>query len=141
MEEYRVADADEVREFLATAFDAWDSNDPGVTHVVMPPPILAAIGSYLEGYAFADASHCERGWVPPALAAYADKYNGNNLRFSDLCMVGMLAETIATQDESPDCASPQLCVPKYLIEALFHIIMSPGFAARARKMFTVQDYT
>jgi len=135
------ASDDELREFLVRALAVWSSDDPKETHVVMSPEILDAIGTYIDSYAHADASFCDRSLLPPSLVPYSEQYSGNKLSFSDLCMAGMLTETIAHRNSWPDCACPEFCVPKYLIEAMFHIMLSPGFAHRARQWYTVQDYT
>lgn len=129
---------DSVRKFLEHALHVFESDDPADTHVVLKPELIDTISTYMELNMHADKSAYNAGMLPQQLIGYAETFDGNRLKFSDLCLLGVLADRVHFAGTTG--AAPQLCVPKYMIEALFHIVMSPGFAYYARRWFSIQDY-
>ncbi len=137
-DKYRVASTEEVRKFFEHALAVFMSDSPADSHVVIQAPVLLAIQDHLDACVSGPFSEAQESLLPEAVVRYADTFSGTDLKFSDLCIAGVLAEKLlaATYDGAPGV----LCVPKYMMEALFHILIDPAFAKRAREWFSIQDY-
>ncbi len=137
-DKFRVASPEEARKFFEHVLEVLDSAEPADTHVVIHKPVLLAIEDHLDACVSGPFSDAATGMLPESVLRYAEEFNANTLKFSELCLVGTLAEQIHVS--SFDGGPERLCVPKYMIDALFQILIDPPFAKRMREWFSVQDY-
>lgn len=134
------ATPDEVRKFLEHAFDVFDSDKPEDTHVVIPAGVSVYVAQYLScaERAYAGSDACPSDLLPERLHAYAEKFRPGKLTLSELAALAILAYQF--RQALVGNIQWQMCIPKYLLEALFHALIAPGHAVLADDFIYLQDY-
>lgn len=133
-----MASKDHAYNFFEHALAVLLSDEPADTHVVIPPKVMAALAYHLQARIAGTFDDGFDGVLPADAIRYGESLDPRKFKFSELCMVGVLAEQIHVSEFNG--APEQLCVPKYMLDALFQIVLRPEFAKQASQWFSIQDY-
>lgn len=133
-----VASKEELVKFFEHVFQVWMSAEEEDTHVVIPPRELTAINMWFENTYETGFDRGVDDILPADVIKIRSHLDTQRFSFSELCLMGALAQQIhkAGYQGAPE----QLCVPKYMLDALLHIMLFPAFARMAGDWFSIQDY-
>ena len=138
--DFEEATPEEVLKFLEHALDVFDSDKPEDTHVILAPGVSCYLAHYLQDSnpAFHGKNKWDAELIPERLHAYAEQLKPGAMKLSELAAMALVAYQLRQAAEGN--AQWQMCIPKYLIEALFNALIVPGYAVLADDFVSLQDY-